>query len=165
MKRILLHVAAVAAIAVPAGAGAQVNPAFADITEAAEQARTLVQTERKLTVSNNMQLTPAESSYMAEMKTAGDLRVKVITDYAANYDNLTDETAKQLISDSLKYQEKVLKIRQSYLGKFRKALPETKLARFYQIESKLDAIGNFALAREIPLVPQPAASAPIAQPQ
>jgi hypothetical protein len=173
MKNKLFHLAAAVVIALPATAGAQVNPAFAEITEAAEQARTLIQTERKLTVSNNMQLTPAESNafwpvydrYMAEMKSAGDLRVKVITDYAANYDNLTDDVAKQLIGDSLKYQQKVLKIRESYLGKFRKALPETKVARFYQIESKLDAIGNFALAREIPLVPQPATSAPIAQPQ
>jgi hypothetical protein len=151
---------------------AQVNPAFSELTEATEQARSLVQTERKLVVSDALALTPEESNafwpvydrYMADMKTAGDLRVKVITDYAANYDTMTDEVARQLISDSVKYQEKVLKLRKQYLGKFRKAMPETKVARFYQVEQKLDAVTNFALARQIPLVPQKAQAQPIAAP-
>lgn len=150
------------AVTMPGVSTAQVNPAFSDITEATEQARTIIQTERKMIISQGLDLTPDESNafwpvydkYMAEMKTAGDLRVKVITDYAANYDNLDDKTARQLIEEMLKYQEKSLKIRKSYLRHFRKTLPEVKLARFYQLENKLDAITNFALAREIPLVPQ-----------
>jgi hypothetical protein len=168
-----LALATGAILAVPAATLAQVNPAFSELTEATEQARTLVQTERKMLVSDSLSLTANESNafwpiydkYMADMKSAGDLRVKVITDYAASYDNMSDETAKQLIDDSLKYQEKILKVRKSYLGKFRKALPATKLARFYQVENKLDAIINFALARQIPLVAQPAASQPITPPR
>jgi hypothetical protein len=160
-------------LAFPLAAPAQVNPAFADLTEATEQARSIVQTERKLIISEGLGLSAQESNafwpvydkYMADLKSAGDLRVKVITDYAANYDNLSDDMAKQLISDSIKYQEKVLKVRKSYLGKFRKALPETKLARFYQLENKLDAITNFALARQIPMIPQAGRAQPIAPPQ
>lgn len=162
----------VAALALPALAPAQVNPTFSDLTEATEQARSLVQTERKMIVSQALELTPTESQafwpvydrYMAEIKDAGNLRVKVITDYAANYDHMTDDVARQLIKDGLKFQEKTLKIRQSYLSKFRKVLPEIKVARFYQVENKLDAISSFALARQIPLVPQAPASAPISQP-
>jgi hypothetical protein len=163
---------ALAALVIPSLAGAQVNPALSDLTEATEQARSLLQVERKMIVSQALELSPTESNafwpiydrYMAEFKTAGDLRVKVITDYAANYDNMTDAVAKQLIADLLDYQEKILKLRKSYLGKFRKVLPETKLARFYQVENKLDAITNFALARQIPLVPQPGQAKPIAPP-
>jgi Flp pilus assembly CpaF family ATPase len=86
------------------------------------------------------------------MKAAGDLRVKVITDYAASYGNLTDDVAKQLIADMLNYQEKVVKTRKSYLRKFRKAIPETKLARFYQIENKLDSVVRADLSKQVPLV-------------
>jgi len=165
-------VSAFALAVLPALAGAQVNPAFSDLTEATEQARTIVQTERKLIISQGLSLSAEESNafwpiydkYMADLKAAGDLRVKVITDYAANYDNLSEQTARQLIADSIRYQETVLKVRKSYLRKFRKALPETKLARFYQLENKLDSITNFALARQIPLVPQAAPSKPIGQP-
>lgn len=159
-------------LALPSLASAQVNPTFADLNEAVEEARTIIQTERKLLVSQGLALTaeegnafwPVYDNYVLDMKAASDLRVKVITDYAANYDNLTDDVSSQLIADMLKYQEKVVKTRKSYLRKFRKAIPETKLARFYQIENKLDAITNFVLADQIPLVPQAPSSAPIAPP-
>lgn len=171
MKNMLL--AAIAAIfALPAATMAQVNPAFAELTEATEQARSLLQVERKMIVSQELHLSPAESnafwpvydSYMTDLKEANDLRVKVVTDYAASYENLSDETAKNLIDDMLRHQEKTLKIRKNYLGKFRRILPDTKVARFYQIENKLDAIINFSLARQIPLVPQQEASTPISRP-
>lgn len=171
MKNFLL--AAIATVfALPAATIAQVNPAFAELTEATEQARSLAQLERKMIVSQQLSLSATESAafwpvydrYVADLKSANDLRVKAITDYAANYDNLSDAVAKTLIDDMLRHQEKTLKVRKSYLGRFRKALPETKLARFYQIENKLDAITSFALARQIPLVPQKDASPAIAQP-
>ena len=69
-----------------------------------------------------------------------------------------------LINDSLKYQERTLKVRKSYLRKFRKVLPETKVARFFQVENKLDAITNFVLADQIPLIPEAPTSRPIAAP-
>jgi len=161
-----------ATLALPSLAAAQVNPTFADLNGAVEEARTIIQSERKLLIGQGLALTPEETTafwpvydqYMLDMKAVGDLRVKVITDYAANYDNLDDATAKQLIGDMLKYQEKVVKLRKGYLRKFRKAIPDVKLARFYQIENKLDAITNFVLADEIPLVPNAPSSQPIAPP-
>jgi hypothetical protein len=172
MKRTLVTALAVAAAALPALGLAQVNPAFSDLTEATEQARSVVQTERKMVISQALELTPAESNafwpvydqYAAELKKAGDLRVKVITDYAANYDNMTDAAAKSLIADALKFQEQTLKIRKGYLKKFGKVLPTVKVARFYQVENKLDAITAFALARQIPLVPAATTPAPLPPP-
>jgi len=38
------------------------------------------------------------------------------------------------------------------LSKFRKVLPETKVARLLQIENKIDAIINYGLADAIPLI-------------
>lgn len=164
--------AILATLALPSLAVAQDNPSAADLTAATEEARTIIQSERKLLVSQGLTLTTDEASafwpvydrYMLDMKSAGDLRVKVITDYAASYGNLTDDLARRLISDSLTYQENVLKVRKGYLRKFRKAIPEVKLARFYQIENKLDAISNFVLADQIPLVPEAPSSQPIAPP-
>jgi hypothetical protein len=40
----------------------------------------------------------------------------------------------------------------SFLPKFRKVLPEKKVARYYQLENKIDAVVNYGLARQIPLV-------------
>jgi hypothetical protein len=163
---------ALSSLALPSLAVAQVNPAFSDLNEATEEARSVMQTERRTIVAQGLALTvdeekafwPVYDRYMADMKAASDLRVKVITDYAASYDNLSDDTARQLLENYLKYQSNTLDIRKSYVRKFRKVLPEIKLARFYQIENKIDSITNFVLAREIPLVPTAPSSAPIAPP-
>jgi len=45
-----------------------------------------------------------------------------------------------------------VKLRQTYLPKFRKALPEVKVVRYYQIENKIQAVLYFDLARKIPLM-------------
>ena len=151
---------------------AQVNPSLSDLNDAVEQARTLIQAERKFVVQQNLMMTEDEAEafwtiydrYAEDMKKANDLRVKVITDYAANYDDMSDQVANQLLDDGLAFNEEVTKVRKGYLGKFRNVLPAVKVARFYQIENKLDAIAAFALARQIPLVPVATPSAPIAQP-
>ena len=45
-----------------------------------------------------------------------------------------------------------IEVRKGHLSKFRKVLPEVKVARFLQIENKLDAIVNIGLVDAIPLV-------------
>jgi hypothetical protein len=43
------------------------------------------------------------------------------------------------------------KLRQAYLPKFRKVLPEVKVVRYYQIENKIQAALFYELAKNIPL--------------
>jgi Na+/phosphate symporter len=90
--------------------------------------------------------------YSAAVKEVGNLRVKVITDYAANYENMTDEIARQLLDDAVKYEEQKTKLKKKYIKKFRKILPDVKVTRFFQLENKLNAVVDFDLAAEIPLM-------------
>ena len=157
----------------PVPGHAQVNPQLGDLGAAVEEARTALSTERKNLMLQALSLTPAESAkfwplydqYLLDLKRVGDRRVKLITDFAANYDSLTDKTADGLLDDGLKYYEDLNDLRKHYLRKFKGVLPSTKVARLYQLEYKLDAITSFALARQIPLVPQPPTSGPIAAPR
>jgi hypothetical protein len=142
---------------------AQVNPELSNFNAAVEEARTIIQTERKMLIVENLTLTDSEAEkfwplydkYAAEMKEVGNLRVKVITDFAAAYNSnsVTDADAKTMLDGMFKFQKKTISVRENYRGKFRKVLGDTKTARFYQLENKLDVITNLALAREIPLVP------------
>jgi len=144
-------------------ASAQVNADLSNFNAAVEEARTIIQTERKMLIVENLTLTdeeaqkfwPVYDKYAAEMKAAGDLRVKVIKDYALAYNSnsVTDADSKEMLDEMFKFWEKSLSVREDYRKKFRKILGDTKTARFYQLESKLDAITNMELAREIPLVP------------
>jgi hypothetical protein len=59
--------------------------------------------------------------------------------------------AKDLVDRSIGIQKDAVKLMESYLPKFRKAVGDKKTARFYQIENKIDAVINFGLAANIPL--------------
>ena len=142
------------------GVVAQEAEITADIKNQIEAMRTVLQTERKILIMNEMTFTSEEAEkfwplydeYRAEAKKIGDLRVKVITDYAANFESMTDEMANKLLDDSMKFEEQSVKLEKKYLKKFRKILPGIKVTRYFQLENKLDAIINFDLASEIPLM-------------
>ena len=161
LNSIAVTVAACLIAVLPGITGAQLNEEFADMAQQVEAARTLARADRKLLIMREARLTPQEAEafwpiydrYADEVADAGNQRIKLITDYAANYENLSDELADQMIKDLLGYQSSMTKIRKSYVRRFKKVLPATKVARFYQLENKLDALIAFNLAAKIPLVP------------
>jgi hypothetical protein len=65
---------------------------------------------------------------------------------------MTNNTAKKLLNEYVAIESLGPKLRQAYLPKFRKALPEVKVVRYYQIENKIQAALIYELAAQIPLV-------------
>jgi hypothetical protein len=141
-------------------AEAQVNPEFANFNDAIEMIRDTVQLERKDIVAEDLALTGEESTafwpiydaYVVEREVVNDKLVKLITDYAANYLNMSDEMATTLVDDYFDVETERLKVRKKYVREFDDVLPPKKLARFIQIENKLDTIVQVDLASEIPLL-------------
>jgi len=122
--------------------------------------RQSIQADKKLLVAENMQLTEGEAkafwpvyeSYQNELFLLQSRSIKLIKDFAGAYDKMTDKDAKKLLDEYLTIEGLRLKVRQAYLPKFRKVLPEKKVARYYQIENKIHAVLSYELAKEIPLV-------------
>ena len=138
---------------------AQVNEAFAEFAGEIETARSMAQTERKAIVARNMTLTAAESEhfwplynrYRYEMSVLQDRQVAIITDFAAHYESLDDIEARRLLDEWLAYESDLIKLRARYIKRFAKVLPGTKLARYFQVENKLDAVSNLKTATQVPL--------------
>jgi hypothetical protein len=141
------------------GATAQVNEKFADMADEIELVRSVVQVERQAIVADAMYLTDQEATafwpvykdYRAAITRINDQLVKVVTNYAAQRDTLTDAQAKLLLDDYFAFENDLLKMRKKYVAKFGKALPMIKVTRFYQIDNKLDALTRLGLTSQIPL--------------
>ena len=58
----------------------------------------------------------------------------------------------KLVDDYLAVEADRVKVKRAYLDEFAKALPGRKVARFYQIENKMDAVIRYDLAATIPVV-------------
>ncbi len=119
-----------------------------------------VRTDKKLFIATNMELTKTEAktfwpiynNYQADLEKLVNRKGKLIEKFATNYETLSDDMAKALLDDDLSIDSDYQKLRQSYLSKFRGVLPDKKVARFYQLESKIHAVVEFEIARRIPLV-------------
>ncbi|SPD75601.1 conserved exported hypothetical protein [uncultured Desulfobacterium sp.] len=119
--------------------------------------------DKKLIVSQNMQLTDSEAKafwpvyqqYQDELFLLRTRTAKMIKDYHDAYNSLTDDNAKKLLDEYMTIETLALKLRQDYLPKFRKVLPQVKVVRYYQIENKIQAALMYELAGEIPLAKTP----------
>ena len=122
--------------------------------------RQQIKADKKAFVAKNMQLTQAEATafwpvydaFQTELSALGDRSVRLVREYASNYQSLSDATAKQLTEDYLAIQRDRVALLQSYLPKFRGVLSEKKVARYYQIENKAYVVVLYDAVRQIPLV-------------
>jgi hypothetical protein len=122
--------------------------------------REKVRADKKLLVAENMQLTEAEAKafwpvydqYQNELFLLRTRTFKLIKDFADAYEKMSDETAKKLLDEFMTIESLGPKLRQAYLPKFRKVLPEVKVVRYYQIENKIQAALFYEFAANIPLM-------------
>lgn len=122
--------------------------------------REKIQADKKLLVATNMDLTekeaqafwPVYESYQKDLGLLNGRMLVLIQDFAKDYEAMTDEAAKKLLGEYLAIEGDRVKLRQSYLPKLRRALPEKKVARYIQIENKVEAIIRYELAGKIPLI-------------
>jgi hypothetical protein len=125
-----------------------------------ELSRAKIQTQRQEIVKDMMELTPEESEkfwpvyreYRNEVTKLGDERVKFIERFANQAATLSDEQSKTLLDDWFKLRQRQLDLQKKYAGRFRKVLPGSKVARFYQVENALDTIVSANLQAAMPVV-------------
>lgn len=122
--------------------------------------REKLQADKKLLVSANMELTPAEAKgfwpvyqkYQDELFLLRMRTLKLIDAYATAYDTMNDKTAGKLLQEYMTIESLRMKLRETYLPKFSKVLPTTKVVRYFQIENKINAVLAYELAARIPLM-------------
>ncbi len=119
-----------------------------------------IKADKRLLVAENLQLTEAEAKafwpiydqYQNELFLIRVRTGKLINDYVATYETMTNATAQRLLDESMTIETLRQKLNKAYLPKFRKALPGIKAVRYYQIENKINAALYYELAARIPLV-------------
>jgi len=119
-----------------------------------------IRADKKLFIAENMQLTEAEAKgfwpvyerYQDELFLLRARTMTLINDYAKAYKEMTNDTAKNLLDEYITIESLGLKLRQTYLPKFRSVLPDVKVVRYHQIENKINAALIYELAAKIPLI-------------
>jgi hypothetical protein len=135
-------------------------PALAQtVTDELEAARSQIHADRKAIVAKLMDMNEAQSTafwpvyneYRDAVRKVDDKVVALMKEYASQ-DSLTDAQAQKMLDQWSALKSERAGLQKSYVKKFGKALPGNKLIRYYQIENKMDAVIQYDLAANIPLV-------------
>ena len=154
--RIILITAAVVALLMPAAL-----PVMAGEKPGSMEAlRDALKADKKAYIEQYLQLTQAEAkefwpyynSYQFDLQKINDRLVKLIDDYAQNYNDLSDQDAVKMVNEYLIIERDQVKQKELYFRTLNKTLPAKKVARYLQLENKINAMVRFELAAKIPLV-------------
>ncbi len=129
--------------------------------EALVEARELLKSGREELVREELQLTESEAAafwpvyeqYRDDIERVRDRQAAVVSTYMEAYwaAELDDDLAEHVLDEHFAVKTQLLKVEKKYLRRFRKVLPAAKVTRFFQLDNKLDAEIDVALAKLIPL--------------
>ena len=116
--------------------------------------------DRKAIVEANLPLTAAEAQafwpvygeYRKAAAAVTNRTAGLISEYAANVDQMDDTKADAFFEEWLAIDREQLRVRETHARKVREVLPGRKAIRFFQVESKLDAIMQLDITMRVPLV-------------
>ena len=134
----------------------------ADQSDEIAQGRAMVGAARDEIIRSELQLTDAEAAdfwplyeeYRGKTDQVMDRLGDLIAEYIRRYDaaDLTNEYADELVRNHIQIRKDLLAIQERSLPLFGKVIPALKVARFYQLENKINADIDIQLALAIPLV-------------
>jgi hypothetical protein len=160
--RALINVSSRAALAVVVLAGVlgSFSPAYGQLDSYVELLRSDIRTQKQALLTEAMQFSdeqaaafwPIYREYDLELSKIGDQRLALIKDFAANFETMTDEKAKDIANRSFKLEEDRVKLRKKYYGRVEKALDPIFAAKFVQIERAIDSLIDLQLSAELPLM-------------
>jgi len=116
--------------------------------------------DRRLLVARAIKLDESEEKdfwkkydlYRAKTKEAEKLRFGLVEELAANLTNMSEAQADDMVQRALELDISNKKIKEKHILNLRRTLDGAKILRYYQIETKLDAIFDHGWTRTVPLV-------------
>jgi hypothetical protein len=126
----------------------------------AELLRQDIKTQKVAITSQLMELSSEQapvfwavySDYDKDLTALGNERLQGVKEYAANYTNLTNEKADELVSRRLALEERLIALKKKYYERFKQALSPKMAAKFLQIENQLLAVLDLQIASNLPIV-------------
>ena len=95
---------------------------------------------------------PLYKAYRAEVDTIMNKELEVLEEYLMNYYMLSERRAAKLMGDVLHFKREKLDLKEQYVNVMVKVLPAQTVARFFQIDSRINVMIQNQRSERIPLV-------------
>jgi len=119
-----------------------------------------IRSKKKQLVAANLQLADSEATkfwpvydqYTTDLVKINDEKYALIKDYADSWGTMTDDQALSLTNRALAVEKNVADLRIRYVPIFSKVISGKKVATFFQIERRVQAVIDLQLSSQLPLV-------------
>ena len=100
---------------------------------------------------------PIYRKYEYDRSTLDDRRVAVIKEYAEKYSTLTDADSKAMAERMFDCESRITELKKTYFKRFNKVLPSLTVAKFFQLEHRIDLLVDMKVESSLPPIgaPQP----------
>jgi hypothetical protein len=141
-------------------AHAQTSAQPKSVDAAIEQLRKDTRAEKADIISGSMGFTatqaaafwPLYKKYEEAQKAVGDEKVALIKDYAAHSGAMSEAKATEMVTRLQAIEDKALAAKHQFVKSLQAVLPAKQVARYYQVENRIQMLADLAIASEIPLV-------------
>jgi hypothetical protein len=141
-------------------ARAQTAAPAQSVDAAIEQLRKDTRADKADIISGSMGFTgtqaaafwPLYKKYEEAQKAVGDEKVALIKDYAAHAGSISESKATEMVGRLQAIEEKALAAKHAFVKSLQSVLPAKQVARYYQVENRIQMLADLALASQIPLV-------------
>ena len=125
---------------------------------AIELARADLRAQRNQIISATMQLSDKDATvfwpiyrrYEYERSVVDDGRAAVVKEYAEKYRTITDADAKSMTDRMLDYDSRDITLKKQYVKEFSKALSATTVAKFFQLDHRIDLLVGMQVESSLP---------------
>jgi hypothetical protein len=119
-----------------------------------------IRSKKKQMIAANLKLTDSEATtfwpvydqYTADLVKINNEKYALIKEYADSWGSMTDEQALSLTNRELNVEKNVADLRVRYVPILSKVIPGKKVATFFQIERRIQAVIDLQLSSQLPLV-------------
>ena len=122
--------------------------------------RTNLRAQKKQILSQSMGLDEAQekvfwpiyNDYEHDFSKLTDRGVDIVMEYAKHYENMSDETARDIMDRTLANQAEKIKLRKEYAQKMERAMSARVAARFLQIDAVVNKMVELQIDSKLPLI-------------
>lgn len=97
---------------------------------------------------------PVYEQYEYERSRLDDRRAAVIKQYSQKYPNLTNDEANAMAEQMLDSASRLAELKKKYYKKFNKVLPALTVAKFFQLERRIDLMMDMQVEAALPPLTQ-----------
>jgi hypothetical protein len=129
---------------------------------AIDQLRKDARAEKRDVINGTMSFTSDEAAkfwplykdFEVKRRAIGDEQLALVKDYADHYSAMTDAKAAETLAKLMSIEDKSMAAKRAFVRDLQKVLPAKTVARYYQVENRLDLLVGLELASQLPVIKQ-----------